>query len=283
MEKINVQVERVGYTQKTNAGLDRCVLMTDQGKCNGVMAWIPIADERLTLTGDWTVYRGVKEFKFTAVRPEIPEDSRMLLHYVCERTNGIGPAKEKAIWDTLQNKWPEIKPGDIKKLKPEVIDEFLQQHRDILLHEEQYKTIAYLVSCGCGQKLAELAWDEWKTKTIGIVKNNCFRLSELPNYGFSHIDGMIRESFGIGFDDPRRIRAGLIYSIKQAQSDGSTVVDANILLDKARELLQADSNLIFDMAATMLADKSIVGFQETASLATPKDYENEIIIWNFIS
>ncbi|MDD5599845.1 MAG: hypothetical protein PHV82_18020, partial [Victivallaceae bacterium] len=79
-----------------------------------------------------------------------------------------------------------------------------------------------------------------------------------------------------------RIRAGILYSVQQAESDGSTIVDANILLDKAQELLQADEQLIFNIAAEMLKDDEIIGFRETVALATPQDYVNEQIIWGFI-
>ncbi len=281
--KIEVTVSRVAFSKENDNGGFWLILATNHGTCKGVMSWEPKENELLVLHGNYGEYQGQKEFKFTCALPNIPPDPRAQLHYVCTLVAGIGPAMEDKIWDTLAENFAKIEAGDVKGLSGQRLANFQAALEEMARNEIQVNCISFLMSKGCSFKLASAAWDRWKMDTLGNVQADCFRLAELPNFGFSHVDKGIRQNFGITDDDTRRIYAGIQYALKQLTEDGSTVTSWRELDVKARDVLQVKPQLILDATAAMLKDGALQGWKETLMLASSKNFEYEREIWEFAS
>lgn len=280
--KLTAVVEAVKFAKKSDGGRTWYSLATSIGSCAGCLSFEPVPGDRLELHGRWGEFGGRPEFKFHLAQPDVPEDARMLLHYVCERTPGIGARKEEAIWETLGSRWPEIQPGQVRGINDSVLNDFLDNYRDILLHDEMYKTVAWLRSLGASPRMAELAFERWKLETPGVVKTDCFRLTELTGIGFKSVDDTVRIGLGIADDDPRRIRACLLYAIETCATaaGGSTLVDFNAVLNEAQKLLRTDLPVLYAAAGRLAAERKLLVFAGE-QVAPAADFEHEKTIWEF--
>jgi len=265
------------------------ILKTDQGICKGVIGFEPQEGDLLQLEGKWQTskFNGEQEFCFTSATIEVPTDPRALLHYAASITKGIGASTEADIWCKYGTDWP---------LNPELegitgISDSTRWHwRDTIerLKNQKYqaKTIAFLLAHGCTLNLATAAWDRWADEAMPKVERNCFCLTELPNYGFSHVDDMIREHFDIGDEDPRRLDACVIYFMKQQVDSGDTLIDwERVRIPVVKYIPSAKER--FDLSVKRLEEKGLVTRVEDALgvdiyLSLTRNYEDEVQIWEWI-
>lgn len=131
--------------------------------------------------------------------------------------------------------------------------------------------------------MASAAYELWGGDTIGVVMSNPYRLAELPNYGFSHVDGAIRVHYGIGDADPRRIRAAVVYVLRQITSSGSTLVTWDALHAACIAKLGGYHSLIVEAVREMFQEGTLKGFKSSRSVALASDFRNESTIWEYIN
>lgn len=288
MDSIKAVVEKVLFPP---VGSERdwyilSIRVGDKKECaKGNLSWRPEENERLLFEGEWTAYRGQKEFKFRSAMPDIPVDSRDQLAYVCSRTRGIGDAIELMIWETMGENWRKVTEKEVKSLGRAGILERFQETIDIVeLEAEKSQIIAWLMGHNCTIKMASAAWDSWEKQSFGVVNSDPYRLCELPNYGFRNVENGIRQSFGITDNDPRRIRAGVLYSMQQCTDQGSTAIDWSVLKDKClKNLGSLYLNQIVDEITRMFSEGALRGFEETQRISIGVDHQNELEIYEYVN
>jgi hypothetical protein len=204
-----------------------------------------------------------------------------MLAYACTRAAGVGEKMEQAIWDAAGENWGDVDPGQIPRMTPTIHAEFVEARDSVYREKEQSEAIGWLMSLGASINMAQAAWDEWENKTIPTVERDCYRLADLPHYGFTHVDGEIRKRQGIGDTDPRRIRAALIYAHKQLTNDGSTVVSWERLHLTATAMIGGSSELITRGATDLMQSGDLVGFETDQTFAMVNDYCAEKLILEF--
>lgn len=236
------------------------------------------------LDGEWKLseYSGQQELAFTSARLAIPEDKRSLLTYAVAITKGLGDAKEAAIWDAYGADW-QAHP-DLDGIGGTTADARFNWRETLArLGEEQAKTqaIGFLLSVGCTMLMAAKAWDEWREETVGRVQRDPYELAKLPRVGFQLIDGAIRRALGVGDDDPRRVRAAVMYSIERlAEQVGTLVMVSEIASDVER--LTACSALAFGTAMGWCVLQDLIVEVAGERFALAGDYENETAVWRHI-
>ena len=279
--RLKVRVQRVCYPPLMQDG-DWYILATDRGTCKGKMPWRPEEDEPLQLEGEWTAYQGQREFKFYAAIPDIPVDPRDQLRLVCERTHGIGRVMERKIWEAAGRDWKDIEPGAVRGFNEETYARFCEQ-RDALVREaEKNQAVAWMMGKGATMEMGTAAWEKWQQSTIGVVNENCYRLADLPHYGFTHVDKKIAKEFGIEDNDDRRVRAAIIYAIQQHSSGGSTTMSWPMLRDSVVKLLKhVPAKHVAEMVSAMFKDGTLKGFAQSERIALTVDYDNELAVWEF--
>ena len=251
--------------------------------CKGSMNWEPRVMETLSLIGEWVVYKGERQFQFQKAKLTLPVEERDQLHYVCERTNGIGKSIEEAIWNARGKDWRNLEFGEIKKLSRLAYENFLEQISLFASDSEKAETLAWLENIGCTPAMAGAAFEKWGSDTTGIVNENCYRLAELPGFSFKQVDEKIRGFFDIKDDDPRRIESAILYIYDMECADGSTVADAWKHLERVKELLQnIGEKEICSAAAQMKKKGRIFVFCDTALISSANHYGKERIIWNYL-
>lgn len=281
--EIEVSVTRVFYPPETTEGATWFILGTDQGACKGNMGWRPRPGERLKLRGKYDMYQGKREFKFTSAALNIPTDSRGMLHYVCEMASGIGSAMEIQIWEAKGEQWAALQPGDIPRMAGRVYENFIKAIEQAEADRAKGETIAKLLEAGATMNLATAAYEKWGEGTLGVIASNPFHLAELPHYGFKDVDKDIRHYYGIEDGDLRRIKAAIIYRLRQITGSGSTLVNWNELHKACLEMLGGYDNLIVGSVRDMMSDGTLKGFAGTRSVALASDYKHETGIWNYIA
>jgi hypothetical protein len=284
VDTANVTVERVLYPKPSPLVVaDNApawyILATNIGTAKGMMAWRPSDGERLRLEGRWDVYRGQKEFKFTVALPDVPVDPRDSLRYACERTIGMGPKLEEALWEKFGENWPDVRDGDLPRLRGDLYVRFREMLGQLAREAEKSNAIAWLMGRGSTPAMASAAWDRWEADTIGVVQGDCYRLAELPRYGFSHVDASVRGHFGIGDRDPRRIRACVLHAMRVLTERGDTAVRWEDLRDRANHDLRGDySEMVAEHVRDMFGG-SLAAFPDAGRVALGVDYEHEHAIW----
>lgn len=286
--ELEITVERVLYPAETVEDARWFVLACQDTQkqsivCKGEMAWRPRVDERLKLKGSYVNYQGKRQFAFKEAMLNIPTDPRGLLKYVCSMAKGVGPTLEEVIWETLGADWPSIKENDIPRLSAKAYDAFISAMQ--LADEERDKSriISELIHVGATINMATAAYELWKHDTLGVVKDNPYRLAELPHYGFADVDGEIRINYGIEDADPRRIRAAIVYVLRQITSSGSTVVAWEQLHPACIAKLGGYSGLIVEQVREMFQEGTLKGFEASRNVSLAGDYKNEFTIWEFLN
>jgi len=282
-QDLEVTVERVLFPAETVKESDWFILRTDRGIVKGTMGWRPRVSERLILTGRFAEYQGKAEFKFKTAALNIPTDSRGILHYVCEITSGLGTALEEQIWETKGLSWPEVQDGEIPRLKGKLFDRFTESVSQVEQDRAKGGVIAQLLAAGCSMNMAVMAYEKWGKSTYGVIAHDPYRLAELPNYGFSHVDGDIRLHFGIADGDPRRVRAAVVYVLRQLTEGGSTAVKWHALNTACLSKLGGYQDLIIEVVSEMFGDGTLKSFEGSGCVALGSDFYNESVIWKFIN
>ncbi len=281
--KISITVQRVAYPPATSDPDAWYIIITNAGTAKGKMSWRPVENDTLELEGEWSVYHGEKEFAFRSARLCVPENPRDQLRYVAARTPGMGPVLEDTIWAIKGEAWQETKDGEIPRMPYKVWENLQEQIK--LLHEkaEEAKTVAALMGKGATIAMAQAAWELWKLETMGVVGSDCFRLAELPGYGFKDVDKRIRKEYGIADDDMRRIRSAVIYSLRRLTDAGDTVVEWQPLFESACGMLGGYDDLVIEATKELFADGTLKAFPEAAGVAMASDWRAEHDIWEFVN
>ncbi len=281
--KLSAKVERVLFPKEGVEDITFCILATNKGVCKGKMNWRPSTNQILTLDGGYCTYRGEQQFKFDAAILDLPIDSRSQLAYICENTPGIGKVMEGQIWEKYGDNWRRIDYKEIPKMTKAIFDRFMSSIQAFTEDEEKNKTLAWLQSKGATMGMASAAWEKWESDAIGIVNGNCYLLADLPHFGFTDVDTKVRQHFGILDDDPRRIRAAILYAMRELTDDGSTVTPWWALNTKIRELLpQVMQSRIETICIQMIEEKDIKIFPKQQMGALASHYDNGYQIYRFI-
>jgi hypothetical protein len=281
-QDLTVKVERVCYPPETTEDATWFILKTDAGTCKGGMSWRPRSGERLILSGDYSVYQGRREFKFSSATLDMPSDPRAMLHYVCEIASGVGEVMETQIWELMEHNWPDIEAGEVPRLTGKTYLSFVGAIKLAELDREKAGAIAQLLAAGCSMNMASAAYTRWDAETSGVVTADPYRLTELRDYGFKHVDDSVRKFFKITDDDPRRIHGAMLYAMQHLANSGSTIIQWSELLTESLNVLGGYQELINAAFFRMLEEGSLKGWEASGKVALACDYDNELTVWNYI-
>lgn len=218
--------------------LFRSDLVTAVGKVDQ-----PPLDARVRLTGRWTEHKthGTQfEFDLLEVLPPRGRDG-VVKYLASTKFKGIGERLAKRIVDALGDdpfeailEHPEKLAG-VKGLKPAVRETLVAA---VLADYGTHKAQSFLREQGLGPLQAAAVTRKLGPEAPARIRSNPYEIATLvPGIGFATADKI---AFGLGFglDDPRRVRAGLLHSLRSASDDGHTCVARAKLEASARELLQ---------------------------------------------
>jgi exodeoxyribonuclease V alpha subunit len=234
----------------------------DDLTCVGTFPFIS-EGEFMQLLGDYTdhpVYG--QQFIIESYDLKEPEDLYSIERYLCSGAiKGIGEALAGRIVkrfkeDTFRiiEEEPE-RLAEIKGISARMAREIYCQFEE---KRDMRSAMLFLQQYNISGNLAVKIYSEYGQRMYDILKENPYRLAEdISGVGFKTADDIARR-IGIGNDSDYRIKAGIMYTLLQASSDGHVYLPEYDLLQRAKALLVAEEEAIRRQLTTLTLEKKII-------------------------
>lgn len=194
--------------------------------------------------GEWSVHPTYGEqFRAEGCYPKPPRTERGMIAYLSSGLiSGIGPKTAKRIVDRFGRETFDVitdhperlleVPG-IAEVKKERLVESFKKHRNL------QEVVTYLTGLGLSANLAVRLYAEYGDETIGVIRNNPYRLTrDIFGIGFRRADEIARAG-GIDPRSPQRIGAALGFVLQQAaERAGHTYLPVTETRDQVFGLLE---------------------------------------------
>ncbi|MDO5137686.1 MAG: ATP-dependent RecD-like DNA helicase [Oscillospiraceae bacterium] len=214
----------------------------------GDLAFVNIGEE-ISASGRYTNHPtyGI-QFRCDLVERILPTTSAAILKYLSNgAVSGVGPSTAKKLVsafgaETLEimAKYPE-RLKDIKGISTEKAKVISQELAQMFGLKE---TIAEMTSIGLSTDDALQLYKVYGLDTNDLVNDNPYLLCGFPIYkDFVFVD-QIAEDNGIGENDARRIRAGLVNTLRHNAEKGHTCLPTEKLIDNTKEYLLCDRDAV---------------------------------------
>lgn len=124
--------------------------------------------------------------------------------------------------------------------------------------KDMRQAMMFLQNYGITMNLAAKIYQQYGPTLYGIIRENPYRLADdIPGVGFKMADE-IAERVGIFTDSDYRIKAGILYTLLQATSNGHTYLPQAELFAQASELLKVDPSAMEKHLMDMQIDRRVV-------------------------
>jgi exodeoxyribonuclease V alpha subunit len=257
MENIIGTIERITFYNEENGYT--VLKMTPEAKVNNgaaardgtvtVVGSMPelAPGESVEFSGVWfNDPRWGMQFRAEQVHPVPPSTTTGLINYLSSGiVPGIGPVtaerivkhfglKTLLILDTDPQRIEEV-PGLKTSLAKALITAWAE-------NQSVRRTMIFLQGYGISSRMAVRIHNEYGDKTVAKVQENPYHLAdEVFGIGFIKAD-VIAQKMGVEFDDPKRIRAGLLFALNKLAQDGHTFVPRQVLINTTSELLKVENS-----------------------------------------
>ncbi|MCP4590422.1 MAG: AAA family ATPase, partial [bacterium] len=204
---------------------------------------------RVRLTGEWTKHpKFGKQFKVQEASIILPTTEEGIEAYLASGLiRDVGPVSARLIVevfgaDTLRilDEEPE-RLREVKGIGPtraaNVVESW-QEHRNIS------ELMMFLQGHGITTGLAIKIYKTYGANAVQVVQQNPYRLTEIAGVGFIKADHAAR-AMGFAHDAPERVRAGVLYTLREQSSRaGHVFTPQPELVAKAAALLGVASALV---------------------------------------
>lgn len=219
--------------------------------------------EFLHATGSFTEHAVYGEqFLIESYDMKQPEDAFSIERYLSSGAiKGIGEALAARIVkkfkeDTFRiieeepERLAEIK-GISERMAKEIYRQFEEKRdmRSAMLFLQQYNITG---------NIAVKIFSEYGQRMYEVLKENPYRLAEdIAGIGFKTADEIARR-IGIGIDSDYRIKAGIMYVLLQAGTDGHVYLPEYELLQRSKSLLVAADEAVYRQLTTLSIEKKVI-------------------------
>ncbi|AUY49552.1 ATP-dependent RecD-like DNA helicase [Streptomyces sp. CB01881] len=259
LERITYANEETGYTvARVDTGRGSNDLLTVVGALLGAQP-----GESLRLHGRWGSHPQYgKQFVVENYTTVLPATIQGIQRYLGSGLiKGIGPRFAERIVERFGVETLEVienEPGrliEVPGLGP-------KRTKKIAVAWEEQKSIkevmVFLQGVGVSTSLAVRIYKQYGDGSIGVVKNEPYRLaSDVWGIGFLTAD-RIAQAVGIPHDSPERVKAGLQYALSQSTDQGHCYLPEERLIADGVKLLQVDVGLVIDCLAELVAAEGVV-------------------------
>lgn len=244
---------------------------TEDGNVLGVKGYAPGLDigRIYDFDGEPEMTKYGPTISFTVANEVMPETKSGILDYLGSGyVKGIGFSLAKRIVDEFGEKTFDVfreHPEDLLRISgigPKKLEKIMvswEEQRSI------QKIMTFLSGCGFTYVMASRVFKAMGAVAETKIRNDPYCLAnEVDGIGFLKADA-VAASLGITGTDPRRLSAGIIYSLQKSGEDGNVFEETGVLIKKAGELLfpenSNDRNIESDLHETlrhMILDGDVV-------------------------
>ncbi len=244
LEKITYRNEENGFVVAKLQEKEKRDLTTVVGNLSGAQV-----GEWLKLTGKWVLNRRFGEqFQVDSFEITFPATVNGIQKYLASGfIKGIGPVMAGRLvglfgLDTLEiiEKHPE-RLAEVEGMGPKRIALIREAWQD---QREVQEIMVFLQGHGVGNAYSAKIYKQYGKHSIPIVSENPYRLSQdIHGIGFVIAD-RIAQNLGIPPNSLIRAKAGLIYVLKELAEDGHVYYPRMGLLQKAKEILKVEEEVL---------------------------------------
>lgn len=263
MTKIKGYVDHIIY-RNTENGYTVLALVSDEDEvtCVGYLKTVD-QGETLEAEGEFTAHAVYGEqFKIASYKIVAPEDMISIERYLGSGAiKGIGAALAARIVKKFKEETFRIIEEEPERLS-EVRGVSDRMAREIAVQMEEKKemreAMIFLQKYGISNTLAIKIYNRYGMGLYGVMKENPYRLAEdIAGVGFRIADE-IASKIGIHTDSDYRIRSGILYVLLLAMNEGHLYLPEGMLLEKTKELLHVETDLIRPHLSNLMMDKKIM-------------------------
>ncbi|MEJ7486814.1 RecD/TraA family helicase [Staphylococcus sp. AOAB] len=188
-----------------------------------------------------------KQLKAETFEKELPQTKDAIISYLSsDLFKGIGKKTaqnivntlgENAINDILNDASVLEKVPSLPKKKQKQIAE------QIAYNQESEKVMIRLHDLGFGPKLASSIYQYYGAETLSVLDKNPYQLVyDIKGIGFSKAD-QLAQKIGIKFDDPERLKAGLLFTLEEeCIKQGHTYIPNDQIIAATFNVLTQNNN-----------------------------------------
>lgn len=204
------------------------------------------AGSNVTLHGEWIKHKKYGwQFEASAVEHTLQFDVDGLAHWLSKHKDikGIGPAKARKLAEHYGDTFGEAitnRPREVAAIAG-ISQEQTDGLRAVWIANQEYvELITWLGAYGLSIHEIDTLRVKWGHNTAGILKNDPYQMiGALERFGFKRADNVCLK-MGKKKADGSRIQQGIIWCVKQAMDDGSTMIEKRELVRTANKLLEID-------------------------------------------
>lgn len=188
---------------------------------------------------DVMTYRGEIQMKVNEIRIAKAEGRRAIIYYL-QTLNGLKKRAEK-IYDTFKEDTldvltnnPELVARRMNGIGKATALKWSKQLKE-KAHEEEL--MLFLFGLGLTPTQVDTLQKTYGVEVRNVLEDNPYRLiQDVRGYGFKRCDTIARNN-GIAFDDDKRIRAGVFYTLQQSTFEGNTYLPKKEIMKRVQEIL----------------------------------------------
>ncbi len=264
------KIKRVVFTKD-----DFYILLVENGAretfvCKGKIINPKLGDE-LEFYGSWEVYKGEKQFKFSAAIAALPTNRSGLIGYL-KQLCGEGTAlevlltfKEEDVLKILDEE--PTKLLDVKGIGHIRLQKIMDRHKNMLGNRE---AILFFKQFDLSMTLIDKIVTTFGKDAKQKFSDNPYILTQVKGIGFETADKIARKT-GIDNTDPRRIRAGVMFALTQGVDNGHCYLPLGILSRSCEELLQVSGEYVIDAMYISQIIEQMINDTLIAQIVTPEE------------
>jgi len=259
------QIERITYTNEDDGFTIAKVKVYGRRELVTVVGNLmsPMAGEIIKMRGEWANHpRYGEQFKIVHYKTQVPASVYGIEKYLGSGLiKGIGPIMAKRIVKKFGKETLNVIETDIEKLaevdgigkkRIKMIETAWEEQREIR------EVMLFLQTHGVSSGYATKIFKHYRSNSIEVVKENPYRLAtEIFGIGFVTAD-RIAEKLGFAKDSELRAEAGILYVLNQLAEEGHVYYPYEPLIDKCKEVLQVDRDVISKAFGTIALEDRIV-------------------------
>lgn len=259
------QIERVTYTNDENGYTVAKLKVYGQRDLVTIVGNLmaPTPGEIIRMRGEWCNHpRFGQQFKIVHYKSMVPASVYGIEKYLGSGLiKGIGPVMAKRIVKVFGKETLEViekAPGrlsrvkGIGKIRIGMIRKAWEEQKEVR------EVMVFLQSHGVSSGYATKIFKQYGNRSIEIVKENPYRLAtDIFGIGFVTAD-RIAEKLGFKKNSELRAEAGIVYVLNQLSDDGHVYYPYEPLIDKCREILEVNEDVIITALSTLSTRNKVV-------------------------
>lgn len=259
------QIERITYTNEENGYTIAKLKVYGHRDLVTVVGNLmaPAPGEVLRMKGEWTNHpKYGEQFRIVYYNTAVPATVYGIRKYLGSGLiKGVGPVIAERIVNKFGKDALDVIEDNVENLaKVEGIGKkriaMIQKAWDD--QKEIREVMLFLQTHGVSSGYATKIFKQYGNDSIKLLQENPYRLAmDIFGIGFVTAD-RIAEKIGFAKDSPLRAEAGILYVLHQLSDDGHVYFPYEPLIEKCREILQVERDVLVEAIGRLTVDKRIV-------------------------